>query len=122
MTVEELYQSVEGSYASAKKVLMNDKLITRFLGKFLNDSSFANLSAAFDAWDLEGIFQASHAMKGVCANLGLTRMAQLAGEITEDLRPGKERKLTDQELKDRMEELKVLYNKTVAAVKEFIGQ
>ena len=45
MTVQELYERVGGSYENAKRIMMNDALIGRFVGKLTDDGSFARISA-----------------------------------------------------------------------------
>ena len=52
------------------------------------------------------LFEAAHAMKGVCANLGLTVLADAASELTEEFRPGNERKLSVAEVKSRIENIR----------------
>ena len=40
MTVQELYERIGGNYAAAKRILMNDTLIARFVAKLPEDKSF----------------------------------------------------------------------------------
>lgn len=122
MTVEGLYQSIGGSYEDAKRTLMMDKMITRFILKLPDDPSFSTLWAAFQAGEEKGMFQGAHAMKGVCANLGLTELSRQAGEITEQFRPGSPRTLSGEELAQRMEQLKTGYDKAVEGIRAFAAE
>ena len=122
MTVKELYESIEGSYDSALRVLQMDRMVDRFIRKFLNEGSFEELMAAYAANDSTGIFQSSHAMKGVSANLGLDKLSGLAGEIADEFRPGRERRMDDAALAAKMEELKALYDKTQEGIRKYAEQ
>ena len=82
MTVKECYEII-GDYNDAMDRLMKEDLIVRFLKKFETDKSYTELVAAYEADDIEGIFSASHTLKGVAANLSLTRLYSIASEITE---------------------------------------
>ena len=46
MTVQELYESIGGSYDSAKRILPMDQLIAKFVVRFLDDKSFEKIEAA----------------------------------------------------------------------------
>jgi HPt (histidine-containing phosphotransfer) domain-containing protein len=90
VTLRELYDSIGGDYAEAIGRLRMEKLINRFIVRFLDDSSCRDLVKSWRAGDEKATFQAAHAAKGVCSNLSLTRLATLANEITEALREGNE--------------------------------
>ena len=122
MTVQELYETIGGDYDSAKRILMNDKLIGRFVVKLLDDTSFAKLSAAAETMDPVGLFEGAHAMKGVCANLGLNELSRGASELAEEFRPGSTRKLSDDEVRQRVEALRVLYVRTQDGIRSFAAQ
>lgn len=90
MTLQELYDQIGGNYAEAISRLRMEKLVSRFVIRFLDDTSCKDLFAAWEAGDEEAAFKAAHSAKGVCANLSLTRLCNLATEICEALRPGNE--------------------------------
>lgn len=119
MTVEELYHEIDGSYESAKKTLMMDKMIARFVVKLLDDPSCKKLLDAYGTGDAAGTFEGAHAMKGVCANLGLLKLSRLASDIAEEFRPGNTRRLTDEELAQKVADLRDLYGKTIEGISCF---
>ena len=119
MTVQELYTSIGGSYDSAKKILQMDKLIGKFILKFLNDKSCDRLLTAGAARDAEGIFEGAHALKGVCANLGLDSLSAAASELAEAYRPGKGAQMDGAELDSRLSAIKQQYDSTVAGIQLF---
>ena len=122
MTVKELYEQIGGDYNAAIKVMMMEPLVGRMIVKLLDDPSFGKLKSAGEAMDGTGLFEAAHALKGTSASLGLTRLSGMAGEICEEFRPGKDRKMSDGEVKERLEEIEALYNKSVAGIRTFSGK
>ena len=119
MTVQELYESIGGSYDSAKRILPMDQLIAKFVVKFLDDKSFEKIEAAAQTGDGSGIFEGAHAMKGVCANLGLDSLSQAASELAEEFRPGHDRTMDDAEVQAKIAELKVRYEQTMEGIRQF---
>ena len=122
MTVQELYDNIGGSYDSAKRILQMDKLIGKFVLKFLDDKSCEKLLAAWDARDAAGVFDGAHALKGVGANLGFNTLSAEASEIAEEFRPGNERKLDDDAVTERIAALKADYDKTIAGIQAFAAE
>lgn len=122
MNVQELYAAIGGDYDAAKKRLMNDKIISKFVVKYRNDPSYQELKDAVAAQNEEEIFRASHTLKGVAANLALTRIFQLANEITEAYRPGNEAQKAALPLEERMAQLTAVYHNTIEKINEFEAQ
>ena len=122
MTVQELYESIGGSYESAKRTMMMDKMISKFILKFLNDKSCERLLTAGAARDAAGIFEGAHALKGVCANLGLDSLSAAASDVAEAYRPGKGAEMDDAALDARLAEIKAQYESTVAGIQKFAAE
>jgi len=119
MTIQELYEKIGGSYESAKKILPTDKMLAKFVQRFLTDKSAEKLLTAHESGDETGMFEGSHALKGVCANLGLNQLSQLASEISEEYRPGNPKTMSPDELERRFADLKALYETTISGIQEF---
>lgn len=119
MTVPELYERIGGSYESAKRILPMDKMIGKFVLKFLDDKSCARLLNGWEARSAGDVFEGAHAIKGVCANLGLNSLSEKASEIAEEFRPGNSRQLSDEEVDRRVAELKALYDTTIDGIRAF---
>lgn len=122
MTVKELYESIDGNYENALKTLMMDSLIEKFILKLPEDSSCPELLKAAETMDPKLLFESSHAMKGVYANLGLDKLSQAASVITEEFRPGHARAMRDEEVKEKIEEIRRLYETTAAAIQSYSKQ
>lgn len=122
MTVQELYEQIGGSYDDAKRVLPMDKLIAKFVVKFLDDKSAERLFSAWDAHDEAAFFEGAHAMKGVCANVGLTALSASASALAEEFRPGKGRTMDDAEVQRRVAELRAGYDRAVEGIRAFAAE
>ena len=58
----------------------------KFLLKFLDDKSYADLERTLSEGDYKEAFRAAHTLKGVCLNLGFTELYMVSAELTEVLR------------------------------------
>ena len=98
MTLQELYILIDGDYDKAISILRIEKLIDKHIRKFPNNTIFNDLNAAKDTMDPVMLFESAHAIKGVCANLGLVKISDLASIITEQYRPGNTKTKSDEEI------------------------
>ena len=119
MTVQELYESLGASYTEAKSRLMSDKLISKFVVKYLADPSYNELMAAWDAQNEAEIFRMAHTLKGVAANLALTKLFEAASELTECYRPGQESMRIGKDIPALVQAVTDRYEETVAAIRAF---
>ncbi|SEQ98788.1 Hpt domain-containing protein [Lachnospiraceae bacterium NE2001] len=119
MTVQELYQKIGGNYEQAISVLRVEKLVDKHIRKFRSNGVVDQLLAAGESMDPNALFEAAHAVKGVSANLGLTKLSDMASEITEEYRPGNVRKLSDDEIRARLQSVKEIYERIVEGVLEY---
>lgn len=119
MTVQELYESIGGDYDQAIRVLRMDKLVDKHIRKLANNGVVERLLDAGQTMDPTELFEAAHAVKGVCANLGLMKIADAASDIAEEYRPGNSRTLSDAEVAERLQTVADLYAKTVDGIKRY---
>ena len=119
MTVQELYAQIGGNYDHAVQIMRMDKMISKYLMKLTDSDVAANLKAAGDSMDAAALFESAHAMKGVCANLGLDDLAAAVGVVTEEFRPGAARTMSDEEVKAKLDEIFAMYEKTEAGINEY---
>ena len=122
MTVQELYSGIGANYDAAKSILMMDKMISKFIIKFLDDKSYERLTSSWAARDLTGTFEGAHAMKGVCANLGLSSLSAAASELAEEFRPENARKLSDDEVDARIAVIREQYDRSIEGIRAFAAQ
>ena len=119
MELKELYETIGGDYDQAVRVLRVDKLIDKHIRKLTKNGVVDNLIAAGEDMDPTQLFETAHAMKGVCANLGLTKLASMASDIAEEYRPGNARTLTDEEVSAKIQEIDALYKRTAEGISEY---
>lgn len=119
MTIQECYQMLGGDFANVEKRLPSVSLVTKFITKFLDDSSFSQLCLAMQAGQRGEAFRAAHTLKGVCANLGFDRLGASAGQLTELLRPESDSIPEGADL--ILNEVKQDYELTVNAIRAYLG-
>ena len=119
MTLQELYEQIGGNYEHAVQIMKKDKMINKYLLKLGNSGVYESLMEAGESMDPTQLFESAHAMKGVCGNLGLDQLADAASEITEEFRPGAERKHSDEEMKELLAKVDELYTKTAEGIREY---
>ena len=118
MTIQECYQSLGGNYAEVQQRLPSDRLIKRFVTKFLDDESFAQLTRAMSSGQREPAFRAAHTLKGVCANLSFTRLLTSASALTELLR--QESDTIPESAAAAMADVTRDYSQTVNAIRTYL--
>lgn len=113
MTLKECYTALEGDYEGVLGRLRSEKMVQKFVLKFLNDKSYELLKTSMESGNYEDAFRAAHTIKGVCQNLSFTKLYESSHILTENLRAGYGAE-TD-ELVRRVDED---YRQTVAAIEE----
>ena len=119
MTLEALYQAIDGDYNQALKVLRVEKLLDKHIKKLPQNKIFASLRTAGESMDAEQLFESAHAMKGVCANLGLVKLSNAASDIAEEFRPGNSRSMTDEQVKAIVRDIDAMYQKAVSGIQTY---
>lgn len=111
MSLKECYVALGGDYEDVISRLRTEKLVQKFVLKFLNDPSYEDLLKALEAENYEEAFRASHTIKGVCQNLSFTRLYQSSHALTEALRSG-----WSPEAGQLLPQVKADYKQTVDAI------
>jgi len=119
MTLQELYENIGGSYEQGIKVLRMEKLMDKHIRKFTKNGVVEALLEAGETMDPTRLFETSHAVKGVCGNLGLTGLYELSSEISEEFRPGNPRQLSDEEVRAKLDEIAALYGRTADGIRRY---
>ena len=88
MEFQELCGRLSVDYAATlARFSGNEGLFRRFLLRFPSDGTFAKLQAA---GDLTGMETGAHTLKGVSANLGLSRLQTACDQLVQAIRRGDE--------------------------------
>ena len=114
MTLQECYAAMGGNYEEVLGRLRSDRLIQKFVLKFMDDGSYQLLISSMEEGNCEEAFRAAHTIKGVCQNLAFTHLAQSSSALTEALRSG-----MSPEAPGLLEKVKADYQRTVSAIQEF---
>ena len=88
MTLQECYAAMGGNYEEVLGRLRSDRLIQKFVLKFVDDGSYQLLLDSMSSQNYEEAFRAAHTIKGVCQNLGLTQLLNSSSQLSEALRHG----------------------------------
>lgn len=114
MTLKDCYAAMGGDYDEAIGRLRSEKLVQKFVLKFLSDQSYDLLCASMEAKNYEEAFRAAHTIKGVCQNLSFTALGKCSSALSEALRNG-----YTPEADGLAEQVKAEYRQTVEAIQAF---
>lgn len=89
MELKELYETIGGNYQETISRLPGESMIKKFVLKYTQDPTYAQLEKALEEKDWETAFRAAHTLKGVAQNLGFDALYQAAFALTEQLRGAK---------------------------------
>lgn len=102
MNLEEFYAQIGGDYADTLQRLCNENMVKKFVRKYQDDPTCADLHNAALQQDWEVAFRDAHTLKGVAQNLGFERLYQVSAVLTEAMRGNKP--LEDRSLLDAVEQ------------------
>lgn len=101
--------------SALERVMSNEPLLERLLGKFLSDPQYPALCAALERKDMEQAVSAAHTLKGMCGNLSMTGLYGLFTRQVEALRAG------DLPAASRMMgEITPAYARVTAAIRRYV--
>lgn len=114
MTIQECYECIGADYNDVLKRLQMERLVIKYVLKFLNDTNFETLEKALKQKDYEDAYRAAHTLKGISANLGFSCVYEYSTQLSELLKQNK-----TEELEDSFTQLKKAYLGVVSVVKQF---
>ncbi len=88
MNLQEMYLKIDEDYEELLLRIPREKSIIKYLRIFASEEEFGKMICAAEAKDYITVFSISHSLKGVCANLGLAKLAGSISEICESVRGG----------------------------------
>ncbi len=113
MDLKGFYAAVGGNYEEVISRLRSEKIIKKFVLRFLDDHNYDTLMRSLESGDNESAFRATHTIKGICLNLGFGKLLTSSSALTEALRNGRE-----DEYASLMAVLRDDYAETVDAIKK----
>ena len=75
-------------YDATIRRIPKESMVLRFVKKYADDKTYAQLTEAVGKQDWETAFRASHTLKGVAQNLGFDGLYRAAFALTEEMRGG----------------------------------
>ena len=114
MTLQECYAALEGDYAGVTSRLPSERMVQKFVLKFLTDGSYDLLVRSMEEENYAEAFRAAHTIKGVCQNLDFTRLYVSSHKLSEALRNG-----FTPEVPDLVEQVGADYRQTVEAIRAY---
>ena len=117
MTLKECYDALGGDYEEAIGRLRSERLVQKFVLKFLSDGSYDLLNSSFEKEDWGEAFRAAHTIKGVCQNLSFVALGDSSSELCEALRGGH-----TPEADSLAERMRGDYQRTIQAIQAFLEE
>ena len=114
MTLKDCYAAMGGNYEDAIGRLRSERLVQKFVLKFLDDGSYDLLCRSLEEKNYEEAFRAAHTIEGVCQNLSIDKLQASSSRLCEALRNG-----YTPEADALAEETAEDYRQTVAAIRAF---
>mgnify|MGYP003229613010 FL=1 len=89
MNIQEFYDSIDESYENVSSRMMgNQKLVEKFVRKFLDDPTYGQIKEAVDKMDYDEILRTTYTMKGIASNLEFTHLQQKSAKAVDMIRAG----------------------------------
>ena len=89
MNIQEFYDSIDENYENVSNRMMgNQKLVEKFVRKFLDDPTYEQIKEAVNKMDYDEILRTTHTMKGIASNLEFTRLQQKSAKAVDMIRAG----------------------------------
>lgn len=86
VTIREFYERTGGDYAGIMERFAGEKRVEKFAVMFLEDPCYEQLEKNLSEGNIREAFQAVHTLKGVCLNIGFSRLYKSVFQVTEALR------------------------------------
>lgn len=115
MNLKDCYEAMSGNYDEVIGRLRSERLVQKFVLKFLEDGSYELLCRSVAEENYADAFRAAHTIKGVCQNLSMTKLQISSSALAEALRGGN----WSEEAAGLVEQVKADYQETAAAIRAF---
>ncbi|MCI8648559.1 MAG: Hpt domain-containing protein [Anaerotruncus sp.] len=112
MTLQECYAAIGGDYDGVVSRLRSERLVKKFVLKFVDDKSYELLCQSLQTKNAPEAFRAAHTIKGMCQNLGFSKLQDSSTRMAELLRSD-----WNDAAVDLLGELTADYQQTVDAIR-----
>lgn len=119
MTIEEKMKAAGIDWeTTVQRFCGNQSLYVKFLKRFTEDQTFCQLQEAWKEKDAEKTERSAHTLKGTCANLGMSLLADRFDRIVQEIRNGGTVECFEKE--ELMEDCEREYRKIWTLLKELM--
>lgn len=112
MNVKEFYGEIGGDYGEVLARLGKEERILKYLIRFTEGNPIADFEKALAENNFTECFRVLHSVKGICLNLGLSKLGSSSSELCEVYRNGP----PTMDAKDLISKVKEDYETTVSAI------
>jgi len=114
MDIQEFYDSIDENYENVSSRMMgNQKLVEKFVRKFLEDPTYKQIKESVYMLDYDEILRATHTMKGIASNLEFTQLQQKSAKAVDMIRAGEKETVLPV-----IDEIEKEYQKVVDAIQK----
>ena len=114
MTLQELYQNIGGDYAQAMRVLLVERLLDKHIRKFPKNGVIESVLTAGENMDPTAMFETAHTVRETTKAVRKEFRAAPLDEAAPRLR-----KLTDEQVREKLGKMEELYRKTIEGIKQY---
>ena len=114
MKLQECYIAMNGDYEDVLRRISREKSVVKFLRRFAENKEFEELEKAVSEKNYQRVFELSHDIKGMAANLSISGLQRIVSEICEQTRDRE----PDGDLDEMMLKAKEEYGRVIAAIGE----
>lgn len=95
MSLETCYEQFGGDLEGVRGRLLTDDRIKKFMGIFMQDTSYQLLLDSWESGNNAEAFRAAHTLKGIGRDLGFTPLHEASSALADALRPDEAGNPTD---------------------------
>ena len=121
MNIQEFYDSIDENYENVSSRMMgNQKLVEKFVRKFLEDPTYKQIKESVEKMDYDEILRATHTMKGIASNLEFTQLQQKSAKAVDMIRAGEKETVLpviDEIEKEYKEKISKLNGEVIAMIR-----
>ena len=114
MKLKECYEAMNGDYDYMMERLPREASIIKYLRRFAENTEYAELKAAYTEKNYRRIFELSHDLKGMAANLSLPGFQKAMSDICEQTRDRE----PDAGFEALLDTAEAEYNKLIEAISQ----
>lgn len=88
MTIKECYTNFGENFEDVLSRMMSEERVVKYVKKFCTAFNLDTLKKAVCDKDVKTVFTESHTLKGMCLNLGFTKLTEASSRLCESVRGG----------------------------------